>query len=70
MRALLITLLFLTSCSAQSNLVCGSTITEKKNMLGETESATVCNCTCPQQKPTIVDGGGILGGLLSLFKVD
>ena len=69
MRAILVALL-LASCSPQASLVCSSTITDKKNVLGETESSILCNCTCPQQKATIVDGGGILGGLLSLFKVD
>jgi len=70
MRAFLALLLILPSCTPQASVVCASTITDKKNVLGETESSILCNCTCPQQKATIVDGGGILGGLLSLFKVD
>lgn len=68
MRYLIFVLLV--GCSAAKPATCVNTIVEKKGIVGETERSTTCNCTCPVPSQNIVDTGGIVGGLMSLFGKD
>lgn len=53
-------------CAPFSTLSCSSTVQEKKSLLGDVERDTTCNCTCPKQ--SVVETGGIIGGIASFFK--
>lgn len=66
----ILALLLLTSCSAAKPATCVSQTIDKKGIVGETERNTTCRCECPVQAQSVVDAGGILGGLLSLFNKD
>ena len=65
-------IIFISGCAARRDPVtCETAILEKKTILGDFEEQKICKCSCPPGvKPTVIDAGGILGGLLSLFGKD
>lgn len=66
-RAASLVLLLVTACSTREIPTCVSHIVEKKSFLGDAERDTSCTCNCPPSASPI-EAGGIVGGLLSLFK--
>ncbi len=58
---------FLLSCSTQRIATCTNTVTEKRDILGATETVKTCSCNCPQSSQSVLDAGGIIGGLTNLW---
>ncbi len=66
MKILVCAILVFAGCSAKAPVTCVSESNEKRGVLGE-ERSTKCSCSCPPTSTNVVEAGGIVGGLLSLF---
>jgi len=65
-KAIFLILVLCVGCAAKRPTSCVSHIVEKKNVLEEQKDVS-CACECPPQNTNVIETGGILGGLLSLF---
>lgn len=69
MKLLMCCIVLFVGCAAKRPTSCVSHVVEKKSVLEESKDIS-CSCECPTPNTNVIETGGILGGLLSLFSKD
>lgn len=59
--------LILVGCSKTLPVTCSTNLVQKRDLLGNIDMTTRCDCSCPEKNNTnLIESAGIFGGLLNL----